>query len=36
MMVWNLKINPGGVFDLALPLGQMVEGYRAIKALLRP
>jgi threonine dehydrogenase-like Zn-dependent dehydrogenase len=36
------KINPGRVFDLALPLDQVAEGYRAmderraIKALLRP
>ncbi|MFG3017890.1 zinc-dependent alcohol dehydrogenase family protein [Streptomyces sp. NPDC048254] len=36
------RINPGKVFDLALPLDQVAEGYkamderRAIKALLRP
>jgi threonine dehydrogenase-like Zn-dependent dehydrogenase len=41
-LVWNRKINPGGVFDLTLPLDQVAEGYRAmderraIKALLRP
>jgi threonine dehydrogenase-like Zn-dependent dehydrogenase len=41
-LVWNKKINPGKVFDLTLPLDQVVEGYRAmderraIKALLRP
>jgi threonine dehydrogenase-like Zn-dependent dehydrogenase len=41
-LVWNKKINPGKVFDLTLPLGQVAEGYRAmderqaIKALLRP
>ncbi len=41
-LVWNKKINPGKVFDLALPLDQVAEGYRAmderraIKALLRP
>ena len=41
-LVWNRKINPGKVFDLTLPLGQVAEGYRAmderraIKALLRP
>jgi threonine dehydrogenase-like Zn-dependent dehydrogenase len=35
-------INPGKVFDLALPLDQVAEGYRAmderraIKTLLRP
>jgi threonine dehydrogenase-like Zn-dependent dehydrogenase len=40
--VWNGKINPGRVFDLTLPLGQVAEGYRAmderraIKTLLRP
>ena len=38
----DLKINPGKVFDLVLPLEQVAEGYRAmderraIKALLRP
>jgi threonine dehydrogenase-like Zn-dependent dehydrogenase len=41
-LVWNGKINPGKVFDLVLPLEQVVEGYRAmderraIKTLLRP
>jgi len=41
-LVWNAKINPGKVFDLALPLNQVADGYRAmderraIKALLRP
>ncbi len=41
-LVWAGKINPGKVFDLALPLEQVAEGYRAmdercaIKALLRP
>jgi threonine dehydrogenase-like Zn-dependent dehydrogenase len=41
-LVWSGKINPGKVFDLALPLDQVAEGYRAmderraIKALLRP
>ena len=41
-LVWNRKINPGKVFDLTLPLDQVVEGYRAmderraIKTLLRP
>ena len=41
-LVWNRKINPGQVFDLRLPLEQVVEGYRAmderraIKTLLRP
>jgi threonine dehydrogenase-like Zn-dependent dehydrogenase len=41
-LVWNGKINPGKVFDLALPLDQVAEGYRAmderraIKTLLRP
>jgi threonine dehydrogenase-like Zn-dependent dehydrogenase len=41
-LVLNGKINPGKVFDLALPLEQVAEGYRAmderraIKALLRP
>ena len=40
--VWEKKINPGKVFDLTLPLGQVAEGYRAmderraIKALLQP
>jgi threonine dehydrogenase-like Zn-dependent dehydrogenase len=41
-LVWNKKINPGKVFDLALPLIEVAEGYRAmderraIKTLLRP
>jgi threonine dehydrogenase-like Zn-dependent dehydrogenase len=41
-LVWDRKINPGRVFDLALPIDQVAEGYRAmderraIKALLRP
>ena len=41
-LILNGKINPGKVFDLVLPLDQVVEGYRAmderraIKALLRP
>jgi threonine dehydrogenase-like Zn-dependent dehydrogenase len=41
-LVWNRKINPGKVFDLTLPLENVVEGYRsmddrrAIKTLLRP
>src|SRR5258706_7221768 len=41
-LVWNGKINPGKVFDLALPLDQVADGYRAmderraIKTLLRP
>jgi len=41
-LVLNKKIDPGKVFDLALPLAQVAEGYRAmderraIKALLRP
>ena len=41
-LVWKRKIDPGKVFDLALPLDQVAEGYRAmderraIKALLRP
>jgi threonine dehydrogenase-like Zn-dependent dehydrogenase len=41
-LVWSGKINPGKVFDLTLPLGQVAEAYRAmderraIKALLRP
>jgi threonine dehydrogenase-like Zn-dependent dehydrogenase len=40
-LVWNKKINPGKVFDLALPLNEVAEGYRAmderraIKALLQ-
>jgi threonine dehydrogenase-like Zn-dependent dehydrogenase len=41
-LVWNGRINPGKVFDLALPLDRVAEGYRAmderraIKTLLRP
>ena len=41
-LVLNGKINPGKVFDLALPLEEVAEGYRAmderraIKVLLRP
>lgn len=41
-LIWNRKINPGKVFDLTLPLEQVIEGYRAmderraIKALLLP
>ena len=41
-LIWNREINPGRVFDLALPLDQVAEGYRAmderraIKTLLRP
>ena len=39
--IWNRTINPGRVFDLALPLEEAAEGYqamdqrRAIKVLLR-
>ena len=41
-LIWNRKIDPGKVFDLTLPLEQVVEGYRAmderraIKTLLLP
>lgn len=41
-LVLDKKMNPGKVFDLALPLDQVAEGYRAmderraIKSLLRP
>jgi threonine dehydrogenase-like Zn-dependent dehydrogenase len=41
-LIWNRQIEPGKVFDLALPLDQVAEGYRAmderraIKTLLRP
>ena len=41
-LIWNLKIDPGKVFDLTLPLEEVAEGYRAmderraIKTLLRP
>jgi threonine dehydrogenase-like Zn-dependent dehydrogenase len=40
--IWTRQIDPGRVFDLALPLSEVAEGYaamderRAIKALLRP
>jgi threonine dehydrogenase-like Zn-dependent dehydrogenase len=39
-LIWNREIDPGKVFDLALPLEEVAEGYRAmderraIKALL--
>lgn len=41
-LVWTEMIHPGKVFDLALPLDQVAEGYRAmderraIKAILQP
>jgi len=41
-LVWREQIHPGRVFDLALPLDQVAQGYRAmderraIKTLLRP
>ena len=41
-LIWNREIDPGKVFDLALPLEEVAEGYRAmdqrraIKTLLRP
>ena len=41
-LIGSGKIDPGGVFDLTLPLERVAEGYRAmderraIKALLRP
>jgi threonine dehydrogenase-like Zn-dependent dehydrogenase len=41
-LIWERAINPGVVFDLALPLEQAAEGYRAmderraVKTLLRP
>src|SRR2546429_5172298 len=41
-LIWKREIEPGKVFDLALPLDQVAEGYRAmderraIKALLWP
>src|SRR5919206_2495070 len=41
-LIWNRKIDPGKVFDLALPLEDAADGYRAmdqreaIKTLLRP
>lgn len=40
--IWRREINPGKVFDLALPLAEVAEGYkamderRALKTLLRP
>jgi len=41
-LIWNRKIDPGKVYDLALPFNQAAEGYRAmderraVKALLQP
>src|SRR5918992_852865 len=41
-LIWNREIDPSRVFDLALPLGEVAEGYRAmderraIKSLLWP
>ena len=41
-LIWHREIDPGRVFDLALPLDDVAEGYRAmderraIKAFLRP
>jgi threonine dehydrogenase-like Zn-dependent dehydrogenase len=41
-LIWDRTIDPGKVFDLALPLAEAAEGYRAmderraIKVLLRP
>jgi threonine dehydrogenase-like Zn-dependent dehydrogenase len=29
-LIWDRKIDPGQVFDLALPLDQVAEGYRAM------
>jgi len=29
-LIWNRQIDPGKVFDLALPLDQVAEGYRAM------
>ena len=29
-LIWDRKIDPGKVFDLALPLDQAAEGYRAM------
>jgi threonine dehydrogenase-like Zn-dependent dehydrogenase len=29
-LIWNRKIDPGKVFDLALPLEEAAEGYRAV------
>ena len=41
-LIWSREIDPGKVFDLTLPLGEVAEGYRAmderraIKVLLQP
>ena len=41
-LVWRREIDPGRVFDLELPLGEVAEGYKAmdersaVKVLLRP
>ena len=41
-LIWNREIDPGKVFDLALPLNEVAEAYRAmderraIKVMLRP
>jgi len=41
-LIWNREIDPGRVFDLALPLDEAAAAYeamhqrRAIKVLLRP
>jgi threonine dehydrogenase-like Zn-dependent dehydrogenase len=41
-LIWKRRIDPGQVFDLALPLDEAAAGYeamderRAIKVLLRP
>ena len=29
-LIWKREIDPGKVFDLALPLDQVAEGYRAM------
>jgi threonine dehydrogenase-like Zn-dependent dehydrogenase len=29
-LIWNREIDPGNVFDLALPLDDVAEGYRAM------
>jgi threonine dehydrogenase-like Zn-dependent dehydrogenase len=29
-LIWNRQIDPGKVFDLALPLDQVAEGYQAM------
>lgn len=29
-LIWQGEINPGRVFDLALPLAQVAEGYKAM------